>query len=215
MENLSISQRYLLLSLNEKGGIAPIGSMRIRSYLIASGILELILEDVILLTDNQVTIKQELPSDKEYLRLVYHKIFDEKSNHLKKLSRDLVTNRKLFKELFHSIGDTLVELNIVTKTSGGIVGQATQFVGGEKSKKQIVEQIRAELLEEGPVSTDTIVLSGLLIGNHTINHYFSEFEEKELKDKISELRKDPANKEIFAMIDGISHTITTIIASVG
>ena len=215
MENIGISQMYLLLSVNDKGGVAPIGSMRIRSYMIASGILELILEDVISLSDDEVAVKRELPSDKEYLRLVYNKISEEKSIHLKKLARALVTNRKLFKELFNSIGDTLVDLNIVTKTSGGVLGNISQFVGGEESKKRIVEQMRAELLEEGPVSKDTVVLSSLLIGNHTLKQYFSEFEEGELKAKISELREDPENKEIFAMIDRISKTITTIIASVG
>ncbi|WHY74746.1 GPP34 family phosphoprotein [Fictibacillus enclensis] len=215
MENMGISQRYLLLSLNDKGGVAPVGSLRIRSFLIASGILELIMEDVILLLDNQVTVNQELPKDKEYLRIVYNRISQEKSVHLKKLARELATNRKLFKELFNSIGDTLVDLNVVTKTNGGILGHSTQLVGGEEDKKNMVEQLRAELLEEGPVTTDTVVLSSLLIGNHTLKHYFSEFEEQELKDKISSLRKDTTNKEIFAMVDGISRTITTIIASVG
>ena len=215
MDNIGISQRYLLLSVNDKGGIAPIGSLRIRSFLIASGLLELILDDIILLSDDQVIVKQELPNDKEYLRFVYNEISADQPIHLKKLSRALVTNRKLFKELFNSIGDTLVNLNIVTKTHGGVLSHSNQFVGGEESKKNIVEQIRAELLEAGPVSKEIVILSSLLIGNHTLKRYFSAFEENELKEKISELRKDPANKEMFAMIDGISKTITTIIASVG
>ena len=120
---------YLLLSVNDKGGIAPIGSMRIRSYMIASGILELILEDVISLSEDEVAVKRELPSDKEYLRLVYNKISEENSIPLKKLARALVTNRKLFKELFNSIGDTLVDLNIVTKTSGGVLGNIQSICG--------------------------------------------------------------------------------------
>ncbi|MET3320502.1 UNVERIFIED_ORG: hypothetical protein ABIC97_003602 [Peribacillus simplex] len=46
-----------------------------------------------------------------------------------------------------------------------------------------------------------------------MKNYFSKFEEKDLNDKLSMLRNDTANKEIFAMIDALSHTITTIIAS--
>ena len=99
MENIGISQMYLLLSVNDKGGVAPIGSMRIRSYMIASGILELILEDVISLSDDEVAVKRELPSDKEYLRLVYNKISEEKSIHLKKLARALVYEPEAFQRI--------------------------------------------------------------------------------------------------------------------
>jgi len=212
---MEISQKYLLLVLNDKGGVAPIGSLRIRAFMVASGILELVLDNIVSLSDNQVTVKQELPSDKEYLRSIYNKISEGKSIHLKKLGRELISKRELFKELFNSVGDSLVELDVVTKTNGGLLGQSCHYIGGENSKKQVVEQIRAELLEEGPVTTDTVVLSSLLIGSRVLKNYFSKFEDKDLNDKLTMLRKDTKNKEIFAMIDSISHTITTIIASVG
>ncbi|MED3855568.1 GPP34 family phosphoprotein [Priestia megaterium] len=215
MSNMEISQKYLLLVLNDKGGVAPIGSLRIRAFMVASGILELVLDNIVSLSDNQVTVKQELPSDKEYLRSIYNKISEGKSIHLKKLGRELISKRELFKELFNSVGDSLVELDVVTKTNGGLLGQSSHYIGGENSKKQVVEQIRAELLEEGPVTTDTVVLSSLLIGSRVLKNYFSKFEDKDLNDKLTMLRKDTKNKEIFAMIDSISHTITTIIASVG
>ncbi|MGA4921045.1 GOLPH3/VPS74 family protein [Bacillus subtilis] len=214
MKNMEISQRYLLLVLNDKGRVAPIGSIRIRAFMVASGILELVLDDIVSLSDNQVTVKQELPIDKEYLRPIYNKISTE-TLPLKKLGRELISKRELFKELFNSVGDSLVELDAVTKTNGGILGKSSHYIGSEDSKKQIVEQIRAELLEEGPVTTDTVVLTSLLIGSRILKNYFSKFEDKDLNDKLTMLREDTTNKEIFAMIDSISHTITTIIASVG
>lgn len=214
MKNIEISQKYLLLVLNDKGRVAPIGSIRIRAFMVASGILELVLDDIVSLSDNQVTVKQELPSDKEYLRPIYNRISRE-TLPLKKLGRELISKRELFKELFNLVGDSLVELDVVTKTNGGILGKSSHYIGSEDSKKQIVEQIRAELLEEGPVTTDTVVLTSLLIGSRILKNYFSKFEDKDLNDKLTMLRKDTTNKEIFAMIDSISHTITTIIASVG
>ncbi|MGQ9008802.1 GPP34 family phosphoprotein [Bacillus stercoris] len=214
MKNIEISQKYLLLVLNDKGRVAPIGSIRIRAFMVASGILELVLDDIVSLSDNQVTVKQELPSDKEYLRPIYNRISRE-TLLLKKLGRELISKRELFKELFNLVGDSLVELDVVTKTNGGILGKSSHYIGSEDSKKQIVEQIRAELLEEGPVTTDTVVLTSLLIGSRILKNYFSKFEDKDLNDKLTMLRKDTRNKEIFAMIDSISHTITTIIASVG
>lgn len=215
MRDIQISESFLLLSLNEKGGVAPIGSMRIRAYLIASGILELALEDIILISDDQVTTKIELPADKQFLRPIYNEILTEGPLDFKKLARKLVTDRSLFNDLFDSIGDSLVDLNVVTKKSGGIFSHSNFFVGGETSKQQIVEQIRAELLEEGPVTKDTIVMASLLMGSHTLKNYFSKFEEVDLNDKLSELRNEKSNEDIFAMVDRISHTITTIIASVG
>jgi len=34
MKNIEISQKYLLLVLNDRGGVAPIGSLRIRAFII-------------------------------------------------------------------------------------------------------------------------------------------------------------------------------------
>lgn len=215
MKDIQISQGFLLLTLNDKGGVATIGSMRTRAFLIASGILELALANVVFISDDKVTVKQKLPSEKSYLSSIYNEILSESSIDFKKLARKLVTDRTLFKELFHSIGDSLVDLDVVTKTSGGILSHSNHFVGGEASKKQIVEQIRAELLEKGAVTKDSIILTSLLIGSHTLKNYFSKFEKADLDHKLSELRDDELNKEVFAMVDSISHTITTIIASVG
>ncbi|MGE7186503.1 GPP34 family phosphoprotein [Peribacillus sp. NPDC006672] len=213
MKDMEISQKYLLLALNDKGSVAAIGSMRIRAFMVASGILELAAEDIVSLSENQVTVKQDLPSNKGYLGSIYNMISEDNSIPLKKLARGIVTKRNLFKELFNAVGDSLVELDLVSKTNTGLLGHSNHFIPSEGAKKLIVEQIRAELLEEGPVSTDTVVLSSLLIGSRILKNYFSKFEEKDLNDKLSMLRNDTANKEIFAMIDAISHTITTIIAS--
>ncbi|SFC52912.1 Golgi phosphoprotein 3 (GPP34) [Bacillus sp. OV322] len=215
MKDIQISQSFLLLSLNDKGGVSPLGSLRIRAFLIASGILELALEEVILIEDDQVMVKQELPSNKKFLSPIYNEVLAERSLNFKKLARKLVTNRSLFKDMFNSIGDYLVDMDIVTKNSGGILGHSNRYAGGEETKKQIVEQIRAELLEVGTVTKDTIALASLLLGSHILKYYFSEFEEKDLNEKLSELHDEKLNKEIFALVDRISHTITTIIASVG
>ncbi|MFE3974424.1 MULTISPECIES: GPP34 family phosphoprotein [unclassified Peribacillus] len=213
MKDMEISQKYLLLALNDKGSVAAIGSMRVRAFMVASGILELTAEDIVSFSENQVTLKQDLPSNKGYLGSIYNMISEDNSISLKKLARGIVTKRNLFKELFNAVGDSLVELDLVSKTNAGLLGRSNHFIPSEGAKKLIVEQIRAELLEEGPVSTDTVVLSSLLIGSRMLKNYFSKFEEEDLNDKLSMLRNDTANKEIFAMIDALSHTINTIIAS--
>jgi hypothetical protein len=213
MKDMEISQKYLLLALNDKGSVATIGSMRVRAFMVASGILELTAEDIVSFSENQVMVKQDLPSNKEYLGSIYNMISEDNPISLKKLARGMVTKRNVFKELFNAVGDSLVELDLVSKTNAGLLGRSNHFIPSEGAKKLIVEQIRAELLEEGPVSTDTVVLSSLLIGSRMLKNYFSKFEEEDLNDKLSMLRNDTANKEIFAMIDAISHTITTIIAS--
>ena len=215
MMDLKISQAFMLLALNDKGGVASVGSMRIRAYVIASAVLELALDNVISISDEQVTVNQALPAKQASLRAVYEAVKAADSLNFKQLAKKLVTDRGLFKETFEAVGDTLVDLNVVTKDNGGVLGNAVRFVGGDQAKQQIVEQIRAELLEEGTVTAETIAMTSLLAGSRTLKNYFSKFEENDLNTKLEEIRQDDANKDIFALVDRISRTITTIIASVG
>ncbi len=48
----------------------------------------------------------------------------------------------------------------------------------------IIEKIRAELLEDGEISEDVIVLTALMDKVGNLKDYFSKHEQKELKNRI-------------------------------
>ena len=64
----------------------------------------------------------------------------------------------------------------------------------------MVEQMRAELLEEGPVSDETAALVALLERVKCLKAYFSAFEQKAVRQKIEALTQSPEGKMVRDMM---------------
>ncbi|MNN41393.1 hypothetical protein D3C76_967280 [compost metagenome] len=87
----------------------------------------------------------------------------------------------------------------------------------------IVQRIRAELLEDGTIDEDIIYLALILDRNNLLMCYFSEYECKSIKDKISELksgelgerirviRKSVLSIEVFSLVSLIFDIVTGLV----
>ena len=60
----------------------------------------------------------------------------------------------------------------------------------------IVQNIRAELLEDGEISEDIIVLTALLNKSQDLQRYFSSYEKQVLKKRLTEIKENPQNELI-------------------
>jgi hypothetical protein len=65
---------------------------------------------------------------------------------------------------------------------------------GEKEKSITIESLRANILEDGEIDIDTIAHVLILDKLAALNQYFSDFERKQLKEKIEKLKT--SNSEI-------------------
>jgi hypothetical protein len=83
-------------------------------------------------------------------------------------------------------------------------------------QKHTIEKLRAELLEEGPVSEETIALTLLLTASKTITDYFSKFEINQLKERIREFKKQHPTrwKNIQSINSEIEYMDILIISSI-
>ena len=70
MKNLSITQQYLLCILKKNGKLSTL-EMEKTTCLAASGVLELLLDNVFSFDGKKLSVQAELPEDKIYLRSVY------------------------------------------------------------------------------------------------------------------------------------------------
>lgn len=77
----------------------------------------------------------------------------------------------------------------------------------------MIQKIRAELLESGGISDETVALVSLLEKSNRIKQYFSAHESKQLKARLQEVKEAPANKMIRHMIEYIETILTVIIIS--
>ena len=208
MKDLSITQEYLICAVNSKGKISGFGSEKL-ICLIASGLLELQLEDCIKIDKKRVTVTNNLPDEKLYLKPLYDFVNQQKPVKLEKI---LEAYNYSFKdrgyELVNSIGASLKDLGLVEVTRTGVFGNKNAYIPNANAVHYVVDMIRAEFLEDVEVTEDIASLIILLDKSKLLKIYFSEYEQKEIKKKLKEITNSDTGKSIKDMVNNVEYMIT-------
>lgn len=208
MKDLSITQEYLICAVNSKGKISGFGSEKL-ICLIASGLLELQLEGCIKIDKKKVTVMNNLPEERLYLKLLYDFVNQQKPVKLEKV---LEAYNYSFKdrgyELVNSIGASLKDLDLVEVTCAGIFGNKNAYIPNSNAVHYVVDMIRAEFLEDVEVTEDIASLIILLDKSKLLKIYFSEYEQKEIKKKLKEITNSDTGKSIKDIVNTVEYMIT-------
>lgn len=208
MKDLSITQEYLICAVNSKGKISGFGSEKL-ICLIASGLLELQLEDCIKIDKKRVTVTNNLPDEKLYLKPLYDFVNQQKPVKLEKI---LEAYNYSFKdrgyELVNTIGASLKDLGLVEVTRTGVFGNKNAYIPNSNAVHYVVDMIRAEFLEDVEVTEDIASLIILLDKSKLLKIYFSEYEQKEIKKKLKEITNSDTGKSIKDMVNNVEYMIT-------
>lgn len=208
MKDLSITQEYLICAVNSKGKISGFGSEKL-ICLIASGLLELQLEDCIKIDKKRVTVMNNLPDEKLYLKPLYDFVNQQKPVKLEKI---LEAYNYSFKdrgyELVNTIGASLKDLGLVGVTRTGIFGNKNAYIPNANVVHYVVDMIRAEFLEDVEVTEDIASLIILLDKSKLLKTYFSEYEQKEIKKKLKEITNSDTGKSIKDIVNNVEYMIT-------
>ena len=208
MKDLSITQEYLICAVNSKGKISGFGSEKL-ICLIASGLLELQLEGCIKIDKKKVTVMNNLPEERLYLKPLYDFVNQQKPVKLEKV---LEAYNYSFKdrgyELVNSIGASLKDLDLVEVTCAGIFGNKNAYIPNSNAVHYVVDMIRAEFLEDVEVTEDIASLIILLDKSKVLKTYFSEYEQKEIKKKLKEITNSDTGKSIKDIVNTVEYMIT-------
>jgi hypothetical protein len=119
---------------------------------------------------------------------------------------------KITKSITEEIGDSLVKINAVAvETDKGFLGAGKKYYPIEAEKMKVIEKIRAEFLESGALSEETIILTALLQKQGLLTDYFSKIENKLLRERLKEMKAKESYKEIKRIIDYIEAVWIAII----
>ena len=202
MKDLSIVQKYMVCTVNDKG-VFPFASVEERTLgLVAGALLELQMEGCIAVDGKKVSVAGALPQDKGYLKPLYDFIREKQSVKLYVVvdAYNFSWTDKRINELRDAVGSSLVQLGAASACKAGLLGKQAGYLPGPETVRSVVEQMRAELLEEGPVSDETAVLVALLERVKCLKAYFSAFEQKEVRQKIEALAQSPEGKMVRDMM---------------
>lgn len=216
MNNLSIIQEYALCAVNEKGKISSFSTERLVCF-VAAGLLELQLENVIAIDGKKVAIARDLPSEHVHLKPLYDYIREKEPVKLTSLVEAYAMgfSAKRLNELTEAVGESLVHLGAAEEGAPGLMSGRKAYVPNAEALKAVVEMMRAEMLEAGEMSEEAAALVMLLEKSKCLKAYFSDFERKEMKQRVKALMGSPNYKLIKELMDHVDMTIAAVIISTG
>lgn len=208
---LNIPQKYFILSCNEKGSVRIFKNTRRRAFLAEASFFDLALNDVIDLTDNSVIINKLLPKDKAYLNEFFQIINKNQGKSVTHVLRAMATKERITQQIYNEIGDSLVDKVDVTKAVTGVFRKTNNYIPNYQVKKDLVKEMRNEILNEEKISADTFAVLSTLYGNHDLKTFFTPFEQKQLKTKIKEASIDPTYDKLISLSKRLNRVVLTVI----
>ncbi len=215
MKNLSITQQYLLCILKKNGKLSTL-EMEKTTCLAASGVLELLLDNVFSFDGKKLSVQAELPEDKIYLRSVYDVVKRKQPVKFENVVECFSFNftDKYISSLIDGVGESLAELGCVQKEKGGFMNGRTVYIPNAADVDNIVQNIRAELLEDGELSEDIVALTALLNKSKDLQRYFSAYEKQALKKRLKEIKENPQSEMIQKVADYIDSMFLLFIVAI-
>lgn len=215
MKDLSTTQQYFLCILKKNGKISSF-EMEKTTCLAASAVVELLMDDILSLDGKKVLVQAPLPEKKSYLRQVYDIVQKKQPVKFESVVEYFSFNftDKYMNGLVEDLGESLVELGCVQKEKGGFMNGKTVYIPNESDVDYIVQSIRAELLEDGEISEDIVVLTALLNKSRDLQRYFSSYEKQALKKRLNEIRENPQNELIHKATEYIDTLFLLFIVAI-
>ena len=215
MKNLSTTQQYFLCILKKNGKISSL-EMEKTTCLAASAVVELLMEDILAFDGKKLSIQAPLPEKKSYLRQVYNIVAKKQpikfENAIEYFSFNFTD--KYINGLVEDLGESLAELGCVRKEKGGFMNGKTLYIPNEADVDHIVQNIRAELLEDGEISEEIVVLTALLNKSQDLQRYFSSYEKQALKKRLAEIKENPQNELIHKATEYIDTLFLLFIVAI-
>ncbi|MDR2156235.1 MAG: GPP34 family phosphoprotein [Clostridiales Family XIII bacterium] len=207
MKALSFTQEYFLCAINENGNL-PVLDSEISVCLLAGGIMELTRQGYIG-HDEKKRFAAAKPWDDTlpYLKPLYDTVAAfKKPQKIDGIVGAYETSlKKPFPELLSALGTSLVAAGYADEQ--GVRGLLkdkpgyVRYVPKPEAVTHIIEKIRAEFLENGVISDETLCLTALLDGSRLIRRYFSKVERDTLKKRLKEVRESEAYASIREFVD--------------
>lgn len=213
MKDLGITQKFLLLALNKNGKLSNWASEQ-QVCLTGGAVLEL-LEEGCCRTEGKKVAAIKAPEEQNaYLNSIY-RYLEEKPRKLDEITTDYTFTFMdvRVKRLLSDVGESLVQEGCARKESKGLVFENVRYYPEESCVENVVQQLRAEMLEEGEVSEDMAVVAALLDLSGLLKQYFSKYETAQLKERIKNIRESEQGAAVRQMLEYMEGIMVAVIVA--
>jgi len=216
MKAMSIAQEYLLCALKEKGRFSFLSNEQVICF-VAGALFDLLNNDFVRVKDKKVVIHRHLEASFNYLAPMLEYIRNSKPKTIKGIVEGyfFTLTKKNIKALLQSVVGSLAAIGCADEVSKtGILGNSQKYIVPKKEQtERVIQKIRAELLETGAISDETVALACLLRNSGLLKQYFSKHDSQELNKCLNELKDSVPNQMIKQIIDDVNAVFAAIIAA--
>lgn len=217
--NLNVVEKLVLCILNkEKSDRFLTFNEKYPASIGASVFMELFLEDAIELNeDKKVVVKNELDTDKDYLKTVYERIQSEKPKKLKKWIEAYGAgfSTKPVKNIVISVAESLEKQGVLNITKEqGLFKEKAVYSANEETVNSIKKEIRTEFFENGTLTKECVSLTALINQCELLNKDLSKDEKKLLKQKLKEIKKNNMVEGVKELQDVIDEIDVAVMAAI-
>ena len=215
MRELSLSQKYYLCSVGDKGRYSGLDSEK-TTALVAAGILEVLMDGILELNDGKLRVKLTRPAEIGHLGGLFDYVRSCQPVRPQSVAEHYTYNisTRDVDALAEATGRSLAELGFAGEERAGLFGRRPAFVPQKQARDRVVEAMRAELLEDGPLTADTVALAALLKRSGDLKKYFSAYERESLKTRLREIKSSPENRLVSQMVDYIDNMLSIMTVTV-
>ena len=214
MNDLTLVQQYLLCAVSDGGKLTSLHSERMICFL-AGGLLTLELAGCVAVDEKKkISATAPLPEGLAYLRPMYDFIVKKGPVAAEKVAEEfyLGLTSKKFDQLFNAAGESLAAQGLAEAGNPGLLGGRKSFKPAKQAVDQVVETLRAELLEDAPITEDAAALAVLLDQGGCIKTYFSPYEQKSIREKLKALSKSETGKLVEDMMYFVEDLVSVMAA---
>lgn len=206
MKDLSLTQKFFICTVNEKGNFSSYDQVPV-ACLIAAGVLEMYMAKCISIEKKRLSVEGKLPESMGYLKSLYEMIQQETASREKPVKAEKIVEKytgaftdKKLRELTDSIARSMTEDTKSLEKSKG------KYQPKKELLFDVADNLRIELLRNELPSKDAIVFADLLDRAGRLKEYLSKYEQRELKKRLGEIRKnkeETAVKKTVRQINGL------------
>ncbi len=215
MNELSITQEYLIFAVDEKGRISGFSTEKLVCF-VASALQDMQLAGCVTIDGKKVTVTGELPAGRNYLRPLYEFIHQPKPVKLEKILEEFyysVTDRRL-NELMGAVGGSLEQMGLAESVKAGFLRGKKSYIPTKAALDGVIGRIRAAVLEGGEMTKEIAVLVTLLDKSKSLKAYFSDHERRAIGSKLKEIVNTPDGRLLKDMIDYVDEMTAAMVAAI-
>lgn len=210
MDQLTVSQVFMLFSLNNKGKFPSLTiEPAAAACLMAADIIDLVMAGCVCVNKRKVEVTAPLSGEHKDLQFIYDILNEKKSMKLEKVVSDYCYgfSSKKIRELIRITGVVLADKNCVIIEPGKKNGTKSLFIPNKDSVDEAVQKMRAEVLGNEALSEKMAAVIGLLYKRGMLKHYFSKYEKDIVKSRISEIKNTESYRIVKEILDCLDELI--------